>query len=139
MCWADLIATKGALGCPGRTMAYKWAPKLHFDLMGPTFNFNSQLQSSVLHLRSVFFFLFLFIFFFYKNMLVSMHLGKHASNYFILIFLHICFFFNFLFYFIPWWCWKKYLFTCLSSIGEIAYVGCYEKTRNTMKTKRKAR
>ena len=35
------------------------------------------------------------------------------------------------------WCWKIYLFTCSSSIGGLAYVGCYENTRNTIKTERK--
>ena len=29
------------------------------------------------------------------------------------------------------------MFTCSSSIGGLAYVGCYENTRNTIKTERK--
>ena len=54
-----------------------------------------------------------------------------------LVFLHIC---SFLFLsFMPWWCWKTYLFTCLSSQGKLAYVGCYENKWNTKMTKRKAR
>ena len=31
VCWVDLAATKGALGCPGRMVAFKWSPRPHFE------------------------------------------------------------------------------------------------------------
>ena len=59
--------------------------------MGPTFNFNSQFQSLVLHLRSVSIFSF---FLFSVCILVEKQVGKHASIYFIFIFsAHMFFFF----------------------------------------------
>jgi len=94
------------------------------NLAGSVFNFNSQLQSSVLHLRLVSIFSF---FLFFANML----LGKHASIYF--------YFFGIFAYiylsFMRWWCWKIYRFTYLSSIVELTYVGCYENTWKSVKTK----
>ena len=70
-------------------------------------------------------------------MLVAKQGGNHASTYFIfgifaymfLCFYHLC-------------CddaRKIDLLTCLSNIGKLAYVGCYENTWNSNKIKRKAR
>ena len=76
----------------------------------------------------------LHLFFFSANMLVAMQLGKHArSNYYFWYFAYMFFFLSYKF--MPWWCQKIYLLTCLSSIGEPTYVGCYENTWKSIKTK----
>ena len=56
-----------------------------------------------------------------------------------LVFLHICFCFFVLIIYAMMMLENISLFTCLSNIGKLAYVGCYENTWNTNKTKRKTR
>ena len=70
-------------------------------------------------------------------MLAAKQVGKHASIYFIFgIFAYIYFF---CFYHL---CHNDVgnidLFTCLSSIGKLAYVRCYESTWNSNKINKKA-